>query len=34
VSLARPGQLHGLALWFDAVFKPLFYGEEDAEAFR
>jgi len=35
VSLARTGQFHGLALWFDVVFKPIFYEEEQqAEAFK
>ena len=34
VSLTRTGKFHGLALWFDTVFRPNFYEEEVAETFK
>jgi hypothetical protein len=34
VSLAREGKFHGLALWFETLFKPHFYDEELADAFK
>jgi hypothetical protein len=34
VSLSRLGKFHGLALWFDCLFKPNFYDEEVDKAFQ
>lgn len=34
VSLTRAGKFHGLALWFDAVFRPHFYEEELVDSFK
>jgi hypothetical protein len=34
VSLTRLGKFHGLALWFDCLFKPNFYDEEVEKDFK
>jgi len=34
VSITRDGKFHGVAIWFDCNFKPIFYDEEVAEKFK
>jgi len=34
VSISRNGKFHGIAIWFQTDFKPLFYDEEITENFK
>ena len=34
VSISKPGNFHGLALWFDVSFEPPMYGEETDTPFK
>ena len=34
VSISKPGNFHGLALWFDVSFEPPMYGEETDIPFK
>ena len=33
-SFFRDGKFHGVAIWFDCDFKPMFYDEEVTEKFK